>query len=326
MQQSHARWLAALALVCFVVAPALADQKTQTQTHEGTVVSVSGDKLTMRDNDGKEMTHTLARDAKVMCDGKECQLSDLKPGMRIWVTTPADNANQATLVKAETRATNQANQNNPNNQTGRAYLGIMAESAANGEGVTIRNVDPNGAAAKAGLQPGDMIRKVGDRDVRDFDQLVNALAQHRPNDKVTLHVRRAGKDQDFEVTLGRRPESPSGQPITPNAPRPTAFLGVATVPLTQEEKDRLGVPTVQGVRVVEVVPGTPAEKAGLQRDDIITSFNDTQITSPQQLWQAVQQAGADKEVTVKAMRGKENKEFKAHLEQAPADFYTPPRR
>jgi hypothetical protein len=54
---------------------------------DGTVVSVSGDKLTMTNKEGKENSHALAANVKVTCDGKTCTAADLKAGMRIRVTT-----------------------------------------------------------------------------------------------------------------------------------------------------------------------------------------------------------------------------------------------
>lgn len=57
------------------------------KTTDGTVVSVSGDKLTMTDKDGKEQQQTLAAKVIVTCDGKACTSADLKAGMRIRVTT-----------------------------------------------------------------------------------------------------------------------------------------------------------------------------------------------------------------------------------------------
>src|SRR5438552_3933214 len=58
--------LVALALACFVAAPAVAEDKADKDTHEGKVVSVTGNKIVMSDAQGKEHTHTLATDAKVM--------------------------------------------------------------------------------------------------------------------------------------------------------------------------------------------------------------------------------------------------------------------
>jgi hypothetical protein len=65
---------------------------------DGTVVSVSADKLTMTGNDKKEHSHALAGKVNVTCDGKTCTAADLKAGMKIRVTTDA--ANAATRIEA----------------------------------------------------------------------------------------------------------------------------------------------------------------------------------------------------------------------------------
>jgi hypothetical protein len=81
-------FVAAVALVLYVSAAAPAQDKGgRFETHDGKIVSVKADKLIMS-VDGKEHTHMLAPDAKIMLDGKTAVLQDLKPGMRIRVTTP----------------------------------------------------------------------------------------------------------------------------------------------------------------------------------------------------------------------------------------------
>lgn len=102
--------LVAMALALFVAAPVMgadnpakapaADNAHQANWHEGTVVSVTGDKLIMKGRRGNEHTHTLAADAKVTCDGKACKLSDLKAGERVRVQTMASDKNMATRVDA----------------------------------------------------------------------------------------------------------------------------------------------------------------------------------------------------------------------------------
>lgn len=92
--------LIALALVVFAGAPALADDKDTANTHEGTVVSVTGNQLIMKDKAGKEHTHQLAASADITCDGKTCKLSDLKPGQKIRVTTTKGDEKTATKVEA----------------------------------------------------------------------------------------------------------------------------------------------------------------------------------------------------------------------------------
>jgi hypothetical protein len=94
-------FLVALAVAVFVGMPLLAaDDAAKANSHEGKVVSVTGDKLVMTDKNGNEHSHTLATDARVTCDGKACKLSDLKPGMKIRVTTKAGDKTTAIKVEA----------------------------------------------------------------------------------------------------------------------------------------------------------------------------------------------------------------------------------
>ena len=89
---------AALALVVLVNGATIAGDKGEKNTHEGKVVSVKGDKLTMEGKTGKEHSHEVAATAKITCDGKECKLVDLKAGTRILVTV--DDNNRATRIQA----------------------------------------------------------------------------------------------------------------------------------------------------------------------------------------------------------------------------------
>jgi hypothetical protein len=104
-------FLVAVALAVFVGAPAVAQeqQKQAAQgqaqergdTHEGTVVSAVGNKLIMREKgQAQEHTHMLAPNAKVSIDGRDAKLEDLKPGLRIRVTTKKGDKTTALKVEA----------------------------------------------------------------------------------------------------------------------------------------------------------------------------------------------------------------------------------
>jgi hypothetical protein len=80
------------------------EKKADQDTHEGRIVKVAGNKLTMVDKEGKnEFTATLAPDATITCDAKECKLVDLKPGLRVIVTTKKGDAATALKVEAFTK-------------------------------------------------------------------------------------------------------------------------------------------------------------------------------------------------------------------------------
>ncbi len=71
-----------------------------TKPHEGKVVGVTGDKLTTTCSEGKEHCHTMAKDAKVTCNGKASKAEDLKAGTQVRVTTHKDDKSVATAVES----------------------------------------------------------------------------------------------------------------------------------------------------------------------------------------------------------------------------------
>src|SRR5580700_9126300 len=75
-------------------------KEANAKVHEGKVKSVTGNSLVRTCPEGKDHSHTLSADAKVTCHGKTCKAEDLKPGMKIRVTTNKEDANVATHVEA----------------------------------------------------------------------------------------------------------------------------------------------------------------------------------------------------------------------------------
>ncbi len=209
----------------------------------------------------------------------------------------------------------------------KASLGVMVGPAApSGEqgGVAVLQVTPDSPAAKAGVKAGDVIVKAGNKSIKDFEDLLNTLAQHKAGDKLPLEVRRDGKEQKLTVTLGERTAGRNPRREGGPSGRATAFLGVQSQPVTPDLKNRLNLGTDQGALVTEVVPDSPAAKAGLKTDDVITAVNGKSVADPRQLREAVHQAGVGKEVTLKVVRGQKTQELKAKLEEAPGGISVAP--
>jgi hypothetical protein len=100
MYRTLAGALAMLAVAIFLSAPGLAQDKTG--SHDGIVVKAGDSKLVMTDKAGKnEHTMTVSKTAKITCEGKECQLEDLKRGFTVRVETDAVNKTVATRIEAK---------------------------------------------------------------------------------------------------------------------------------------------------------------------------------------------------------------------------------
>ncbi|ACV62254.1 HtrA2 peptidase [Desulfofarcimen acetoxidans DSM 771] len=84
------------------------------------------------------------------------------------------------------------------------------------------------------------------------------------------------------------------------------WLGVSVQALTQELADALGLQNTQGALVGSVSSGGPAEKAGLQRGDVIIKYNDTQIDNEQKLIDCVQKSKVGDTAVMVVVRNKNN--------------------
>ena len=147
-------------------------------------------------------------------------------------------------------------------------------------GLTVHAVLPGGGAAAAGVEPGDVLRRLDGRDIDTRTALVDALATHQPGDVVTLNLERSGEPLSPEVTLAppsREGLPPDGSGFFDGFPRRHPVLGLR-VDITDD-----------GLVVQHVRPGSGAAEVGLQPNDVIRSLNGVPVESPE----AVRDALAD---------------------------------
>ena len=86
------------------------------------------------------------------------------------------------------------------------YLGVSMGDATGGQdGAVVQEVTPDSPAARAGLQPGDVVVSIDGKAVQDRSELVAAIRGHKPGDKVTLVVDRGGNETTITATLTQRP-------------------------------------------------------------------------------------------------------------------------
>ena len=83
----------------------------------------------------------------------------------------------------------------------RAVLGVAAEDAASG-GATLTQVSADGGAAKAGLQVGDVVTKVGSTRIAGMESLVATVRSLAPGSTVEVTYVRDGQTSTATVTLG----------------------------------------------------------------------------------------------------------------------------
>jgi serine protease Do len=81
-----------------------------------------------------------------------------------------------------------------------------------------------------------------------------------------------------------------------------AYLGVSIIEMTNELARERGLKVREGVIVKDIIPNSPAQEAGLEREDVIFKLNDKPVNNPRQLQGIVEQLDVDKKYTVEIQR------------------------
>lgn len=201
---------------------------------------------------------------------------------------------------------------------------------ANLNGALIREVTPDSPAAKAGLQVGEIIVSIDGQELGPQTDLAEVIHSHKPGDSISLTVKQATDEQthQVQVTLGENPDQ-TGQ----------AYLGVryVSLPALRTPGDETnpfrifpgpgtggnngqtpqppsgGLPFLpnlpelpdgvdQALIIAHVQPDSPANKAGLQPQDLITEIDGKSTGAPQAFAQTIQNHQPGDQVTLTVYR------------------------
>ncbi|MDG4554238.1 MAG: DegQ family serine endoprotease [Candidatus Competibacter sp.] len=152
------------------------------------------------------------------------------------------------------------------------------------QGAVIAQVSPRSTAAKAGLKAGDVVLRVNDRPIRDGGSLRNAIGLLEIGEAARLEILRDGKALTIDAKVGEYvPAKAEGDDINPRLAG-AAFEDIGpNSPLAGK---------VQGVLITNVDSGSPAARAGLRANDVITGVNHRAVTSTDELRQLAARSGS----------------------------------
>lgn len=91
------------------------------------------------------------------------------------------------------------------------------------------------------------------------------------------------------------------------------FIGVKMQTITPEIAKYLNLPIKTGVIVIEIMPGTPADRIGLRKGDVIKSFNGSNIETPNDLTKQVRHGKIGDKFTIKIIRDGKEQELSGTL-------------
>lgn len=165
----------------------------------------------------------------------------------------------------------------------RPYLGISAdgEKLDEGDGAHIGEVAKDGAAAATGLKKGDVITKINDITIYSWSELQATVSSYNTGDKLNITYRRDGKEYTTSAILTSKTGTYAQTPVTGVGEKLGADLE------TIDKKTSLKYEVEGGVSVKKITPGGLFSKTRMQDGFIITSVNGTDITSIEELAQAI---------------------------------------
>jgi serine protease Do len=192
------------------------------ETSLGTVVSRDGyvltkaselklGKVTIKTKDGRDLDATVtatsdAYDLAVLkTDGSGLtpiswgSTTDAPVGN--WVAVPGLGGDPVAVGVVSTRPWSPREQRVPTAESG--FLGIQLDVGASG--AVIEKVTEGGAAEKAGIKPGDAIRRVDATDIDDSETLIHTLLGYKAGQSVKLTIEREGQRLEITAVLGKRP-------------------------------------------------------------------------------------------------------------------------
>jgi serine protease Do len=176
----------------------------------------------------------------------------------------------------------------------RGWLGIAPQdvsgplaralSVPGGEGALVISVNEGGPASKAGLKEEDVIVALDGVKVTNASALVRLVGLKRPDTPVTLSLIRKGKPMEVKVTLGTRPDVEGIGAVEPQSnggEAPSPRLGLSVDDLDPRFVSATGIRG--GAAVVEVAPGSPAEKGGVRRGMVVVEVNHKPVKNRDEL-------------------------------------------
>jgi serine protease Do len=188
---------------------------------------------------------------------------------------------------------------------------------ARNRGELVQTVQPGQAAAAAGLQPGDVVVKVDNKEVAPDNTLSFIVANTAPGKRIPIEVIRNGKRLTLNATVGKRPseEELAKQSFGPSQPNADdrfnrapekqgeglaeRALGLSVLPMNPQIAGQIGLPADTRGLVISVVDGSSdAGSKGLQRGDVILSANYRDVLTVADLEAIIRAAKAENRAAV----------------------------
>ncbi len=190
-------------------------------------------------------------------------------------------------------------------ETRRGWLGVriqsvtedIAESVGIKEnvGALVAGITPDGPAAKAGIEPGDVVTRFDGKEVSSMRGLPRIVSQTPIGKKVDVELLRKGQKLTLQAMIGRlqedadadepsKPKEQNGSPSTGQM-----LMSMRLAPLTDDLRKTYGLDQkVKGVVVTSVEPQSQAAQKGIKVGDVIVEASQDAVASAEDVAKSIE--------------------------------------
>jgi serine protease Do len=154
------------------------------------------------------------------------------------------------------------------------------------KGAVVKTVSPGGAAAKAGLEPGDVIIAYNGKPVASRDELVQMVVATKPGTSVPVRIVRDRAEKTVNVTVDELDLEAEGNLASRNRERDdttgqatSTGYGLRLQNISPADARELKLESSRGALIADVDQGSPAARAGLRPGDVIVRVGREPIAS-----------------------------------------------
>jgi serine protease Do len=193
-------------------------------------------------------------------------------------------------------ATKVLNQLKEYGETRRGWLGVhvqsVTEEIAEGLGLVepmgalVASVAPDGPAAAAGIEAGDVILGFDGQEIDSMRDLPRAVVGTAIDKDVPVKLLRGGKTLNITVKIGRLPEDEADgedeiEETLPVAPEGEDLLGLTIAPLTDDLREKYAISDkIDGVVITDVESDSPAARKNVKAGDVIVEVTQEEVHQP----------------------------------------------
>ena len=199
------------------------------------------------------------------------------------------------------------------------------------EGVLIAEVLDDSPADEAGLEDGDVVTSIDGDEMTSVKQVVAAIQDRSPGDRVEIKVLRDGRRRTLNVTLGEAekkhkmkrlyvPDVSHLQHLGQQAHQwvqtwqdEHGYLGVSILDLNDDLGQYFKVKEGEGVLITEVHEDSPAEDAGLLAGDVVLEFDGKTVKNTEKFRKYVARTEPGEDVTMVVKRKGRKKTIEAEI-------------